>query len=835
MCAFASALLRCSTKRLAIGCDVLNLAGDWNLTSGDGGISATYPVPGDVHSALIAAGAIPHPYVGRNELDIRWVADQEWVATRKFTFSKLPDRTYYLDIDYLDTIAEIYINSELVLKAENSFRRYRPDVGAQLVDGENTIEIVFGSNTLAANAKQAAQPFPVPYSVSNNPIPNGNMLRKPACHFGWDWNLAIVPFGLYGKIGLCSVKSLRIEHIVTQQLHGGPEGAVSVDVDVTLHGRGSAELRVILAGETKTRRVDNLFGEARQRFRFKIENPKLWWPAGHGEQALYDVTVTCGEESVTRTIGLRVVELLTDADDTGSRFAFRVNGREIFCKGANWIPADALPSQATPVLTRKLLKAAVDANMNMIRVWGGGTYEKDFFYEICDELGLMVWQDFMFSCSLYPSTPEFLREVKAEVDYQVRRLQHHACLTLWCGDNELIGALTWFKESKENRDRYLVSYDRLNRHIEETMRLADPNGLWWPSSPSPGVMDFGDAWHDDTKGDMHFWSVWHEGRDFEHYRDVKPRFCSEFGFQSFPSLRIAQGFVEHQDELNISSAVMEHHQRNKGGNARIAETMFRYFRFPMDFGNFVYLSQVQQALAMRTAVDYWRSLKPHCMGALYWQLNDTWPVASWSGLDHGGGWKALHYAARRFNAPVNIVVIPEAGTDILVVTGINDTAQLVQVEVDFFAVAADGAVLRLTRAPAQLPNDRAVEITRIASAKIPPGSVLCWSWHGNAGVAGRNHYSPVPYKSLALLDPQMTWSVTPAGGELLIRIKATKPSFYVSVESTVPGHFSENFFDMLAGETVELRFTPDIAEHVGVASQHIVVRDLYSSSHSRKD
>ena len=246
-------------------------------------------------------------------------------------------------------------------------------------------------------------------------------------------------------------------------------------------------------------------------------------------------TSTCDGDVVRRRIGLRRLELLTDADEAGARFAFRVNGREIFCRGANWIPADALPSRATPELTRKLLAAAVDANMNMIRVWGGGFYEQDFFYDLCDELGLLVWQDFMFACNLYPSTPEFLAEVRAEVDHQVRRLGSHASIALWCGDNELIGALTWFEESRNNRDRYLVNYDRLNRTIEEAMRAADPDAIWWPSSPSPGTLSFGDAWHDDSSGDMHFWSVWHESKDFEHYRDVRPRFCSEFGFQSFPS------------------------------------------------------------------------------------------------------------------------------------------------------------------------------------------------------------------------------------------------------------------------------------------------------------
>jgi beta-mannosidase len=816
--------------------DTLDLAGEWSLSTADGKHQAAYFLPGDIHSALIAANLIPHPYKGKNELAVRWVADEVWHARRNFTVTPASGHTYYLDIDYLDTVAEIWLNGECVLKAENCFRRYRPDVTSHLRNGENEIEIRFLSNTKSANAKQAQQPFPIPYSTSNNPIPNGNMLRKPQCHFGWDWNLAIVPLGAYGKFQLCSMQAFRIEHVVVQQQHDTATNAVTIDVEVTLQGRGDTEIQVMFAGETKSRRIGHTFGEARQLFRFRVENPRLWWPSGHGEQTLYDLTVVCEDQTVTRSVGLRHVELVTTGADKVSRFAFKINGREIFCRGANWIPADALPANATPELTRELLQAAKDANMNMIRVWGGGYYEKDFFYDICDELGLLVWQDFMFACSLYPSTPDFLNEVQAEVSYQVKRLQHHACIALWCGDNELIGALTWFKESRDNRDRYLVSYDRLNRLIETTLRSVDDRALWWPSSPSPGILDFGDTWHDDSKGDMHFWSVWHEGKSFEHYRDVTPRFCSEFGFQSCPSLRIAQQFIDHEDDLNIASPVMEHHQRNAGGNARIAETMFRYFRFPMDFGNFVYLSQVQQALAMRTAVECWRSQKPNCMGTLYWQLNDTWPVASWSGLDHGGGWKLLHYAARRFYAPVLVCIVPEKSTGDYVVIGINDTGIPISAEADIQAITAAGKATPLDHVKSILPPDRAIEIARIAREDVPDDSVLHWAWNTSSStgdnVSGRNHYSPQPYKALPLCDPQLQINVNPDSEALKIMIMATMPALFVCAETSVVGKFSDNCIDLLQGETVEIIFTPENIGDLAAAMDSLRIRDLYTATHS---
>ncbi len=808
--------------------NVIDLAGTWRLRCDVRNIEVDYPVPGDVHSALIAAGVIPHPYKGTNELAVRWVADEVWMATKRFTLETLESSHYYLDIDYLDTVADVSLNGVHVLHAEDCFRRYRPDVTNALKVGENFVQVTLHSNTKAANEKQTAQPFYIPYSVSNNPIPNGNMLRKPQCHFGWDWNLAIMPFGIYGKFEL-NRNDAWLESVKVRQDYQS-DGSIYVVVLLQLESwyDHAVSLVVTFGGISQSVDVELQFEQAFWSVPFRLYDPKLWWPAGQGDQHLYDLEVQCGGQIERRKVGLRKLELITDKDEVGSRFSFKVNSREIFCKGANWIPADALPSNATPELTRKLLQAAKDANMNMIRVWGGGYYEKDFFYEICDELGLLVWQDFMFSCSLYPSTPEFLEEVKAEAAHQVQRLQHHACLAVWCGDNELLGALTWFEESRKNRDRYLVNYDRLNRTLEKAVKEADHSAVWWPSSPSPGILDFGDTWHDDSKGDMHFWSVWHEGRDFEHYYDVKPRFCSEFGFQSFPSLRLIKEFSTSDEDLNISSAVMEHHQRNKGGNARIAETMFRNFRFPMDFGNFVYLSQIQHGLAMRMAVEYWRSLKPHCMGTLYWQLNDTWPVASWSGLDHGGSWKLMHYMARRFYAPV-LVTARKAG-DAFIVSAVHDLPEVFETEITLLRVSFHGGVHTLYQQSHRLSGD-GQEITRLDRLGFSDESLLIVQWTDENGMMRRSHVTPVPYKHMALPNPALTSVVTEQDGALSIVVAAKHLALYVALECDVAGHFSDNTFDLLAGESSAITFSPDNPADLQRAKDTLLVRDLYSSSH----
>jgi beta-mannosidase len=783
----------------------IDLAGQWFLASLDGEHACVMAVPGDAHSALIAAGIIPHPYVGRNELNVRWVAERDWKIERRFQVTGAKSGDWHLDLTYLDTAASVEINGQQVLHSENAFIRYRPDVTKALREGENTITIIFRSNIKAAAEKAAAQPFPIPYTASNSPIPHGNMLRKTQCDFGWDWNLAIVPFGLYGDCVLRRPAGTFIWGVEANQTHN-PDGSTDVDVHIQLAGDMRKRCQVIFAGQTQT-------GEAGSTVRFHVEKPHLWWPAGLGTQHLYDLELQVDAHIERRRIGLRKLDLVTTPDETGARFAFKVNGREVFCRGANWIPASALPSEATPEKTRRLLQATVDANMNMLRVWGGGTYEKDDFYDACDELGILVWQDFMFSCSLYPSTPAFLNDVRQEVSYQVRRLQHHACLALWCGDNELLGALTWFKEARENRDRYLVNYDRLNHLIEETVRHCDDAPIWWPSSPSPGPMSYGDQWHDDSRGDMHFWSVWHEGKSFEHYRNVRPRFCSEFGFQSFPSMRTIRSFAEEKD-FNISSPVMEHHQKNAGGNARIAETMFRYFRFPQKFEDFVYVSQVQQGLAMRTAIEYWRSLKPHCMGTLYWQLNDTWPVASWSGLNNDGSWKLLHYMARRFYEPV--AVFAYAKGDEVVFMGVNDTLAPQTVTLQIKDHGSFDAVL---------PQDRAIEITRMA---VPDTIIHFTAIHGDH--VSPAHYAPRPYKSYDLHDPHLSHDVRPTADGAIITVKAKRTAYYVALESALAGHFSDNAFDLLPGEARDIVFTAQ--QPPAEIAHSFTVRNLYNATHS---
>ena len=780
----------------------MDLAGAWTLSDDSGTYQVPFAVPGDGITALHRAGAIPDPYWGRNEYRLRWISERDWVARRGFDHL---GGAFDLVIEGLDCVAEVRLNGAQVLQAANAHRRWRVPVVVQA--GPNEIEITFHSPVREAAARQASMPFYIPYQQVNGPIPNANMLRKQQCDFGWDWNIALGQFGV-GAVRL-EPSGPRIGDIVVSQVHRPGWAEVTVDVQAD-----AAEVAVSLCGVSAAGATSG----GRARIVLSVPDPVLWWPAGQGGQVLHDLTVTMADQVAVRRIGLRDLALVSEPDAAGRSFGFRVNGRDVFAKGANWIPADALNGRITRDGVRGLLQSAVDAHMNMIRIWGGGRYEPDWFYDLCDELGLMVWQDFMFACHLYPSTPAFLAKVEAEVRDVVGRINHHACLALWCGDNELIGALTWFPESRKDRDRYLVSYDRLNRTIEAALLDVLPRANWWPSSPSPGPLAFGDAWHDDSSGDMHFWSVWHEGRDFDHYRDVKPRFCSEFGFQSYPSMQAIRRFAGPGD-LNIASPVMESHQKNAGGNARIAETMFRYFRFPVGFENFVYLSQVQQGLAIKTAVTHWRSLKPHCMGTLYWQLNDTWPVCSWSGLDHGGNWKLLHHMAKVFYQPVLVTVVPRG--DMLTLMAVNDRAEPVVVSARAFAVDMAGRTRLLAEGRAQV-GAAALPLIQVPLADLGPAEMLAYDWQGSDGTLDGDVFAPRPYKTYDLQPPEIDCRVD--GNHLTLTVQTL--ALFVAVEADVPGRFTANGFAMLPGVPVTLTFIPDFAG----AQAHFVCRDLHSAT-----
>ncbi|MGH0052303.1 MAG: glycoside hydrolase family 2 protein, partial [Sphaerochaetaceae bacterium] len=635
----------------------LNLNGSWNLSPLDNEAITPYckyfldhqyipcTLPGDIHTALLEQGLIPDPYFGQQELDIQWVGQHDWVLSKTFTVEEaaLVEGSPILTFTMADTIIAIHLNGKEIGQMDNQFRRWRFDLTGKLKAGENTMTLTFTSAEKKALQEAEKLAYPIPYSEYPVSAKHRNLVRKSQCHSGWDWGPCILAMGVYEPIKLAFIDEGLIETITSETKEVG-KGRWDAVVTVIYNARQKQTLScsISLAGEEQSGSVEMKQGLNKIDFHVQCKQVKRWWPNGEGKATLYPLKLHIGMQQAEKRIGFRTLHIRTEEEaDGGKPMVFNVNGKDIFAKGANWIPLDALPSRLTHDRYEYLLQSCADANMNMIRVWGGGLYEKDSFYDLCDEKGILVWQDCMFSCSMYPSDPAFLASVEAELRYQVPRLKGHPSLALWCGNNEDLGAITWYEESKRNRDRYVIDYDRLNEGVVgKVIKELDPQRQWWPSSPSAGENDFSDNWHDDSKGDMHFWSVWHEGKSFEEYYTINPRFVSEFGFQSFPLLSTVRTYATEEME-NLTSRVMEHHQKNPRGNSIIMENFTRYYRFPSSFAQMLYLSQVQQAKAMKMAIEYWRTTMPHCMGTLYWQLNDNWPVASWSSIDYTGTWKLL--------------------------------------------------------------------------------------------------------------------------------------------------------------------------------------------------
>ncbi len=806
----------------------LDLGGEFTLAAPARDIATTITLPGDVHHALLAAGIIPDPYYGENEKVVMWVNETAWTVERRFDVAATDIDGYLtLTLAEVDCIATIFLNGEEIARTDNSFVRHDIDVTGKVHAGENILRIEFEIAPEVAKARAEAHPFPIPFT--KNYQTNGlkgihmNFIRKAACHAGWDWGICTMPIGVYGTMSLRKARLARQDSVQVDQVHGENSVELSVKTRLYAFAHGEVELEHSIAGQVVTDKVLVQKGENVFTHNITIRDPKIWWPAGQGEQPLYELVTNLEGEITTRKIGLRKVEWIVEKDEIDHSFKCRINGRDITMMGANWIPADAIPSRVTPDVIRDLLDSAKAANMNMLRIWGGGQYEPDYFYDLCDELGILIWHDFMFACMSYPSNREFLDNVRLEITQQVRRLSHHASIALWCGDNEVIGSLTWYPETKADPGRYLANYDRLNSMLGNIVEDEDPVRRFWPSSPSLGYLDFSDGWHSDTRGDLHYWDVWHSAKSFEAYRSVNPRFASEFGFQSFTSMNVIETFADEKDR-NPSSPVMEMHQRNDGGNARILETMTRYFRFPRDFGQMVFLSQIQQGLAIKTAIEYWRSTKPRCMGTLYWQINDIWPVASWSSLDYGGQWKLMHYMARRFFLPVNVVAVPQvrevktntrgipvAGQmpDELLLKAINDTGRPVSISLEVRAVKVGGGDRVVFSGNTAVGADAAIGVATIDMADLSADEFLFFVWKDAQGrVLGENDYFPKPYKAYELVDATVSAQWSDRDGKAVLTLESDRPTLFTTASVDAPGYFSDNALTLLPGRPVELVFHP---------------------------
>lgn len=634
----------------------IELNAGWTLNCVHDGTKVPAVVPGSVYTDLLREGIMPDPFFKDNEDAALALMDYDYEYVCSFPCDDdiLSERNVLLRFEGLDTIADVYLNGVRLFSANNMHRIWEADIKAAL-RSENELRVYFHSPVrFIEEAYKNA-----PTKGSEDAMPGFVHIRKAHCMFGWDWGAHLPDAGIFRPVYMIAYSKARLESVQVLQHHEGGKVTLNVMPKLSLSddpdGDGLTVETVITDPEGRSTSYNSPVGDMPQNI--VIDDPRLWWPNGYGKQDLYDIKVSVRDsaseicDSWSARIGLRTLTMSTQKDEWGSEFAATVNGVKIFSMGADYIPEDHLLGRVSRDTTERLLKKAVFANFNCIRVWGGGYYPDDRFYDLCDELGLLVWQDFMFACGMYDLTWEFEENIKAEFIDNITRIRHHASLALMCGNNEMemfTKYRNWVSKESEVKD-YLVMYEYI---IPKIMKEYAPQVFYWPASPSSGGSF--DEPNDENRGDVHYWDVWHGDKPFTEYRKFMFRYVSEFGFQSFPSEKTVDTFTDDENDKNIFSYVMERHQRNGSANGKIMNYMQQTYLYPQGFSNIIYASQLLQADAIRYGVEHFRRNRGRCMGAVIWQLNDCWPVASWSSVDYCGRLKALHYYARRFFAPVMV-------------------------------------------------------------------------------------------------------------------------------------------------------------------------------------
>lgn len=621
--------------------------GKWCLIIDGEGERIPATVPGSVYHDLLQNGKMEDPYWRDSENEaLKWM-EHDFVYETSFEAGKAVASCdeVLLHCDGIDTIAEIYLNSFLLGKTNNMHRIWEFPVKDRLIDGSNVLSVHISSPTrftrerfkecITLGSSHAMEGFP--------------QIRKAHCMFGWDWGPRLPDAGIWKSITLIGVETCRLNSVYITQEHKEEGVKLSINADIEVL-REDSDIRYVVTVTAPDGSVQSWEESPKS---VLVEQPMLWWPNGFGEQNLYHIKVElyADEKQVDvwqRRIGLRTMTIKREKDEYGESFAHEVNGVTIFAMGADYIPEDSIYSRITEERTRKLLWQCKEANFNCIRVWGGGFYPHDYFFDLCDEYGLIVWQDLMFACAVYELNDSFDTNIRAEIRDNVQRIRHHASLGLWCGNNEMemfVDKGEWVNTLKQKAD-YIKMYEYI---IPQVLKEEDPQTFYWPASPSSGGSF--DYPNDPDRGDVHYWEVWHGNKPFSEYRKYFFRYVSEFGFQSFPSFKTVESYTLPEDR-NIFSYVMEKHQRNDAANGKIMNYLYQTFLYPNDFDTLLYASQLLQGEAIKYGVEHFRRNRGRCMGAVYWQLNDCWPVASWASIDYFGRWKALHYYAKRFFAPV---------------------------------------------------------------------------------------------------------------------------------------------------------------------------------------
>ncbi len=846
------------------------LTGQWQFRQAGADDWLPASVPGGVHTDLLALGNIPDPFVADNEKKVMWVAEADWEYRHLFSADAalLEQDKVFLVADGLDTLATVSLNGQQLGETDNMFRRYEWEVKPLLKPGENELLIQFRSPVRFAAAEDAKRPL----KGVTQAIPGGPHLRKAPCQFGWDWGPMLPPIGVWKDIRLEGRSVARLQDVHLRQRHGEGSVAVSAAVAIERWQEEALTVQFILTNPSGgSQQASEPVSGAKAALALAVADPQLWWPNGYGDQPLYsvDVVLLSGEHELDRRtyqLGLRTIELRRQPDEWGESFTFVVNGVPVFAKGSDWIPADSFPTRISDAFLEQLIRDAAATHQNMLRVWGGGFYEEERFYDLCDRYGILVWQDFVFACSIYPlDRADFVANLRQEMIENVGRLRHRASLALWCGNNEMEwGWESWGWAKPEVDAQQAAALEQLSETmpvVRDLLAMAtrttplpdweelqqayltffhttlpawvaewDPDGIYWPSSPSSDT-PFRNVNGQDL-GDAHYWDVWHGRKPFTAYRSQYPRFMSEFGFQALPPLPTVRTYAEAADQ-NMTSYIMEHHQRSGSGNGLMLAQMTDNYRMPKDFPSLVYLSMVLQAEGIRYGVEHWRRNMQRVSGTLYWQLNDCWPVASWSSLDSFGRWKALHYATRRYYAPV-LLSLHDRGPQIDIHLTSDLQAPWSGV-VRWSLESLDGEVVE--------QGVEEVEVSPLADTQVAALDFssrvhdensrklifVCELWQGDQLVATALS-TFVPNKHLALADPQLRSALRVQDGSLAIEISAAGLARHVEVAlDGADVVFSDNYFDLPGGRTRTITAPLPAGWDAAQAEKALEVRSLYDS------
>lgn len=809
--------------------DSIEISENWTFKNNIDSVWLEASVPGDVHTDLLKNGLIEDPFYRLNEHDLQWIDKTDWEYKTEFDLSQKDLNSHSLALEFqgIDTYSSIYLNDSLIGTTDNMFIGKTVDIKNFAKLGKNKLYIkLFSPINKGVKLHDS-----LGYDISSF---NGNDLaeigkvegnkrvsvftRKAPYHFGWDWGPRLVTSGIWQPINIKTWNYFNIEDLYITQISLDESASLVAEIELESYLEIDEMISEIYVDNQKVS-TDLIYinkGANKIEIPFTIKDYELWWPNGMGNQNMYDVKVKLQSNNnfvtSSKRVGLREINLVTSQDSVGNNFYFEVNKKPVFMKGVNYIPQDIFLNRVSDDKYEELLESAVDANMNMIRVWGGGIYENEIFYNLCDEKGLLVWQDFMFACAMYPGDEDFLKSVEQEAKYNVKRLRGHPSIALWCGNNEVRSAWKnwgWEKDVMENQSPEIASViskaydDVFHKILPEVVNNLDTSTAYWPSSPGS---TFSGGTESYTSGDAHYWGVWWGKEDFESYNQKVPRFMSEFGFQSFPEFSSVDKYTNESD-YSIYSEVMKSHQRSSIGNSTIEDYMLRHYNKPKSFKGYLYVSQILQAYGMSIGMESHRRNKGYSMGSLYWQLNDCWPVASWSSIDYFGKWKALHYSTKKAFQPVLINFLKTDSEIELHI--ISDLLESKEVDLNLKVLSFSGEVLYELNKSYLLQQNSTMKAESLSIDWLnknfdPNSSLLVASLFSEEIEISNNNYYLSEFKDIKLTKPLIEYEIDELINTFEVSLKSKNLVKNVFVDIASSQNFSDNYFDMIPGKEYKI-------------------------------